>query len=126
MKLAKEIPLANGLTVCFYHHTHRYFGDYHRIRVEVVCEVPVRDEYFATAEEYARARAILGGAAVFRRSTETMGIPTAEIERCLGSTIENFARHSLSYLSSASFPQRLVLAELAAAGRKGERVYSGR
>ncbi len=125
MKLAKEIPLANGLTVCFYHHTHRYFGDYHRIKVEIVCEVPIREEYFKTPAECAEARAVLGGRAVFRRSTEMMGIPTAEVQQCLDNTMENFVKHSLSYLSSASFPRKLVLAELSVAREKGRKVYTG-
>ncbi len=125
MKLAKKISLANGLTVCFYHHTHRYFGDYHRIRVEIICEVPVTEEYFETAAECAEARAVLGGPVVFRRNLEMMGIPGAEVERCLDNTIENFTKNSLSYLLSPSFPRKLVLAELAEAGEKGRRVYNG-
>ncbi len=123
MKLAREIPLENGLNVCFYQHTHRYFGDYHRIKVEIVCEIPVREELFDNSVEFADAQALLGQAAVFRRNIEMMGISSADVENSLERTIENFMKHSLSYLSSPLFPKKLVLAELAGARKKDTRVY---
>ncbi len=123
MKLAREIPLENGLTVCFYQHTHRYFGDYHRIRVEIVCEVPVRKEFFDNHVEFADARALLGQAAVFRRDTEMMGISSSDVESSLERTIENFMKHSISYIASPLFPKKVILAELAGARKQPSRVY---
>jgi hypothetical protein len=126
MELAREIPLENGLTVSFYHHTHRYFGDYHRIKVEIICEVPLLEEYFASREEFAEAKAALGDKAVFRRNMELMGISSADVEPTLEGVIDNFSSHSLAYLASPSFPRKMVLAELSGAGRKKRnKVYPG-
>lgn len=125
MKLAREISLENGLTVSFYHHTHRYFGDYHRIKVEIICEVPLLEEYFTNSAEFAEASVSLGSKAVFRRNLELMGVSSADIEQSLERVIANFSSHSLSYLASPLFPRKLVLAELSAAGQKILKAYSG-
>jgi hypothetical protein len=125
MKLAREISLENGLIVSFYQHTHRYFGDYHRIKVEIICEVPVLEEYFTSQAEFVEARASLGSKAVFRRKLELMGVSSAEVEQSLEGVIANFSSHSLSYLASPLFPRKLVHAELSAAGQKMRKVYTG-
>ena len=126
MKLARQVPLENGLTVSFYHHSHRYFGDYHRVRVEIICEVPVMEEYFSDPAAFAEARSFLGRNVFFRRNLELMGIPTAELENSLEKTIDNFSEHSLSYLASPMFPRRMVLAELAGAMGQARPIYAER
>lgn len=125
MKLVREIPLENGLTVCIYNHNHRYFGDYHRVRVEIVCAAPVLEEYFTDRAEYAEARTSLGDSAVFRHNVELMGVASGEVDRSLERVIENFANHSLAYLASATFPRKLVLAELSGLKQKKRRAYPG-
>ncbi len=126
MELAREIPLENGLTVSFYQHTHRYFGDYHRIKVEIICEVPLLEEYFTCREEFAEARATLGDKAVFRRDLELMGVPSADVEQSIESVIANFSGHSLSYLASPLFPRKVVQAELSGPRRNMQKSYTGR
>lgn len=125
MKLVREIPLENGLTVCIYNHNHRYFGDYHRVRVEIVCKVKVLEEYFTDRTEYAEARTTLGDSAVFRHNVELMGVPSAELDRSLVRVIDNFADHSLIYLASPIFPRKLVLAEFSGSRQKKRQAYSG-
>ncbi len=125
MELTREIPLENGLTVSFYHRSNRYFGDYHRLIVEIVCEVPLKEEYFANLAEFEEALTLLGETALFRRDVNLMGIPTADVEKSLEKVMDDFAHHSLSYLSSPSFPRKLVHAELVGARRKGRKDYTG-
>jgi hypothetical protein len=125
MKPVKEIILDNGLTVSIFNHTHRYFGDYHRVRVKIICEVPLLEEYFADQSEYAEAKANLGNNVIYRRDTELMGIPTGELEKSLEKVIENFTDNSLSYLSSPQFPQKFVLMELSGSRKKTRQVYPG-
>lgn len=117
MKLVREVCLANGLTVSFFNHNHRYFGDYHQVRVEITCEVPIHEQLFAKRGECEEARGALGGSAIFRRSVEKMGVPSAELEIALESIIENFCDHSLPYLASPEFPRQLIAKELAANSR---------
>ena len=124
MKLVREIPLENGLTLSIYNHNHRYFGDYHRVRVEIICKVKVLEEYFADLAEYAEARTSLGDSAVFRHNVELMGVPSAELDRSLVRVIENFANHSLTYLASPIFPRKLVLAEFSGSRQKKRQAYT--
>jgi hypothetical protein len=125
MNLVKEIPLENNLKVCFHNHNHRYFGDYHRVKVEITCEVPITEEYFSTRAECAEAINSLGRSALFKRSIEQMGVSTDELEPCLERIIENFISHSLSYLASKEFPRKLIQKELARTTRKTRGTYQG-
>ena len=125
MDLVKEISLENGVKVCFYSHVHRYYGDYYRVKLDIVCEVSLLEEYFADRQAYAEATASLGPTAIYRRNVEQMGVPSAELDRTLESLIEHFSRHSLPYIASSSYPKKLVLAEVNGAGRKVQRAYAG-
>jgi len=126
MKLVREIPLENGLTVSIYNHNHRYFGDYHRVRVEIVCIVEVLEEYFADVAEFAEAKASMGDSAHFRHNVELMGVSSEELDRSLERVIENFANHSLAYMSSPIFPRKLVLAEVSGYRQNKRKTYPGR
>ena len=125
MKLVKEIHLKNGLTVSIFNHNHRYFGDYHRVKVEITCEVPIMEKYFATRAECADAISSLGRSVCFKRSVEQMGVSTDELEHCLEMIIGNFSSHSLSYLASPEFPRKLIQKELASTTRTVHRTYPG-
>lgn len=126
MKLARQLTISNGLTVNIFNHNHRYFGDYHHVKVEITCEVPILEEYFSSREECDEARAALGeSTTLYRRSVEKMGVSSAELEATLESIIEDFTDHSLSYLASPEFPRRLIAKELAASSKvTAHRTYS--
>jgi hypothetical protein len=117
-KLIKELHLDNGLTVRFYDHTRRYYGDFYLVKLEVLCQVPVRMDYFPVQEAFAEARMLLGEAVLFRRTVERMGVPTGEVDRAIDGLMENFVKHSLAYVASPSFPPRLVMSQLNQARRK--------
>lgn len=125
MNLVKEIPLENNLKVCFHNHNHRYFGDYHRVRVEITCEVPILEVYFSSQAAFAEAMESLVSPALFKRSVEQMGVSTDELESCLERIIENFSSHSLSYLASPAFPRMLIQKELANTTRAARGTYQG-
>lgn len=110
--LVREQTLPNGLTVSFYDQTRRYFGDYHLVKLEIVCNVPVIEEYFTGEDESREARALLGETVVYRRNVEQMGVPSTEIERVRGRLVADFEEHSLPYFAAPAFPQKLVAAEL--------------
>lgn len=111
-KLVREIPLANGLTVRFYDASHRYFGDYHKVRVEISCEVPLNAELFQDADDYQQALRLVGPTASYVRHEEHQGVPSAEVDRVVAKVIDDFAGHSLRYFSGDDFPRRLVRSEL--------------
>ncbi len=110
-KLIKKIPLANGLIIFIYDHTFRYYGDFYHVKLEIACEVSLRQEYFENENEFAQAKGILGDSASYRRFVEQMGVPSTGIERVQEIQINNFVSHSLPYFSSPDFPRKFVLSQ---------------
>jgi hypothetical protein len=110
--LIRELPLPNGLTVSFFDHTSRYFGDFHRVKMEIICNVPVFAEYFEDRSAFDDAKALLSDEVVYKHCVEQMGVPSTEIERVLQRIMTNFIEHSLPYFESAQFPRKMVLAAL--------------
>lgn len=108
--------LDNGLIVEFFDRSNRYFGDYHRVCIEVRCRVPLAGEYFAGAADPAlelkSAVALLGHEVVFSRLLEKMGVSGAEVEAARQGLIDHFIRGPLSYMGGSGFPRRFVAAEL--------------
>jgi hypothetical protein len=46
MELLRRERLANGLILEFRDLSNRYFGDYHRLHIEVICRIPVDESLF--------------------------------------------------------------------------------
>lgn len=109
--LIKKISLENGLSILIYEHTFRYYGDFYRVKMEIVCEIPLGQAYFESEVELDHARKILGECATYRRFVEQMGVPSTGIERARELLIKNFADHSLPYFSSANFPRKFVMSQ---------------
>lgn len=109
--------LTNGITVEFFDRSNRYFGDYHRICIDVACSLPLCPEFFAAANdpeaEWQRARVVLGEEVVFKKTLEKMGVPGAEVDDTRQRLMEEFSRTTFPYLQSPEFPTRFVAAELA-------------
>lgn len=111
-KLIREIPLSNGLTVRFFDATRRYFGDYHQVRIQISCDVPLTAELFEDGDAYHRALKTLGAAVSYKKDIEHQGVPTAAVEETVEKVIHHFVEHSLGYFKGASFPKMLVHSEL--------------
>ncbi|HET6420306.1 MAG TPA: hypothetical protein VFG19_09130 [Geobacteraceae bacterium] len=120
--LIKKIPLKNGLIISIYDHTVRYYGDFYLVKIEIVCEIPLRREYFENENEYDQAWRILGENACYRRFMEQMGVPSTGIERAREIIIKNFVDHSLPYFSSENFPGKFVLSQYRKARNKLNRL----
>lgn len=116
--IIREIPLENGLLVRFCDHTRHYYGDFHLVKIEVVCEVPLRSDYLDDAGDLADALVLLGDPARYRRIMEQMGVPSTSIVSVRERLIENFISHSLPYLASSRFPARFLHSELQRARKK--------
>ncbi len=107
--------LPNGLTAEFFDLSNRYFGDYHRVCLEVRCPVPLRTEWFPGegGDELDRARRLLGEEVVYGRRLERMGVAGSEVEKTREALVDDFLRTTSSYLGSAEFPSRFIAARLA-------------
>jgi hypothetical protein len=110
--IVREIPLANGLTVKFADATRRYFGDYHQVRVEVSCEVPLSAALFDDQPSFEAALKLLGARVSYSKQVEHQGVPTLGTADAVQKVIQQFIDHSLSYFGSEAFPRRFVQSEL--------------
>jgi hypothetical protein len=116
--LIREIPLSNGLTVRFFDATRRYFGDYHQVRIEISCEIPLTPDLFESAEAYEKGMKQLGGKVQYLKKIEQQGVATDAIAGVVENVIRQFMAHSLSYLEAESFPKKLVKSELDGLSKK--------
>ncbi len=106
------MDLDNGLTVQVYDLTRRYYGDFYLVKLEIRCLVPLCREHFESVEAFTEAVTNLGETALFRRTIEKMGVPAGEVGESIDGLMINFEKNSLAYLSSSSFPQKLVMSLL--------------
>jgi hypothetical protein len=115
--LVRSERLTNGLSVEFYDFSNRYFGDYHRVRIEVRCHIPLEQALFLTSPdpltELQEARALLGNGVLFTHVLEKMGVPGGDLERVRKSLMDNYARNALEYLDHPGFAARVIAKELA-------------
>ena len=116
--LIRELLLPNGLTVSFFDRTRRYFGGFYRVKMEIICKIPVLPEYFADRMAFDEAGSLLGGEVVYSRIHEQMGVPSTEPEIVLNRFVTNFMAHVFTYFASTHFPRKAVLAELTKIERK--------
>ncbi|OHB32400.1 MAG: hypothetical protein A2X84_12565 [Desulfuromonadaceae bacterium GWC2_58_13] len=109
--------LANGVRVDFIDGSNRYFGDYHRLRIEIRCRIAVTPQLFVAAAdpcaEAARVRSRLGDEILWVRHLERMGVAGGDLEMVRNEMIESFVKSSFPYLQSQLFPSRFVAIELA-------------
>ncbi|ORJ63446.1 hypothetical protein B5V00_00865 [Geothermobacter hydrogeniphilus] len=112
----RSIPLEGGLKLDFFDLGNRYFGDYHRIKILVRCEVPLRETMFAAESDprraFDRARRRLGERVVYERSLERMGVAGADVEAVRDRMIDAFLSSAGPYLRHPEFPRRLVESRL--------------
>ena len=111
-KLIREVPLANGLTLRFFDSTRRYFGDYHQVRIEISCELPLTPDLFDDDAGCQAAVKLLGPAVRFLKQVEQQGVASAAIADTVLKVIDDFLVNSLGYFQSPAFPKKLVHAEL--------------
>ena len=108
----------NGLVVEFVDQSNRYFGDYHRVRIQVRVRLALEEGLFQGADdpaaELARARTRFGLELVETRHLERMGVPGAEVEAVRAALIDGFLRTGASYLQRSDYPLRLLRQRLTA------------
>jgi len=114
--------LENGLVLEFHDQSNRYYGDFHKVRVEIRTRLLLQVELFnAEADPLAalqRARKLFGAELVESRFLERMGVAGAEVEKVREAMIDSFLQTGLGYLQRPDYP-RLLLQKRLAAHRQG-------
>lgn len=110
--MSNILHLENGLKIETNDHTQRYYGDFYNVELEIICEAPVLEDYFADAAEFTLAVGLLRERVFYRRILRQTGVPSTEIERVRERLLASFSEHSLPYFKKPGFPKKLVLSEL--------------
>ncbi len=103
--------LENGLVLEFRDLSNRYFGDYHRLHVEVRCRIALADTALLTAlpsDLLEQARRLFGANVDFSREMTRMGVAGGELEDARRKMVEDFLCSSSRYLADRDFPARYV------------------
>lgn len=108
-KLLQKLTLSNGLTVSIYDQTKVYFGDYHHVRVNIVCSFDVvADEMTLCCPDDFELHSIS-----YTRTLTKMGVPSDDVESATNALLNDFHLNSLPYISSPEFPRKMIQSELA-------------
>jgi len=108
--LITTVELKNGIVVEFYDRSNRYYGDFHRVKIDVVAKLPV-DATQVPDELYALA-GVSEGEVTYERSLEQMGVKGADIEKVTVSLIDNFIKTAGCYLVKDNFVESLLRKQL--------------
>ena len=107
LKLLHTLNLSNGLTVSIYDYTKVYFGDYHHVRLRIVCCLDSAVNWKQSCSEEIDFRSIN-----YTRTVDKMGVPSEDLESVIKTLLNDFDNNSLPYISSADFPKKMIKHEL--------------
>jgi len=91
-ELFSSEQLSNGVRINFNDQTNRYFGDYHRICIEVVLRF-ARDDY-AQAHTF--------------QTLERMGVSGGELEEMQHQVMTSFRQGTMKYMASDHFEEKFL------------------
>ena len=95
----EPVVLKNGLMIRFEDLTNRYFGDFHRICIKVLIELPASVELPASiSRESVR----------LEQTLEKMAVPSAALVDETHGLIDSFLSSSKSYLEKDEFISQLI------------------
>lgn len=111
MTSLEPLILDNGLRLEFSDQSNRYFGDYHRVLIEVsiAFDLPEDDDGSGYWEQ---ARTLLGPKLTLNRTLERMAVASADVEQVRDQLVTDFLRHAGDYLSRPEYLRSQVDAEL--------------
>jgi hypothetical protein len=104
--------LTNGLEMVIEDHTRGYFGDYHRVKLVVIAQMPLELVHGLTEDERVAAHKLFGSMVLYTKTLEKMGVGSAAICSVKNDLLAHFTNHSLPYLADQSFPAQLVRSAL--------------
>lgn len=89
----RTLMLDSGLCLEFFDRSNRYFGDYHRVRIEVDLLISVKGRRL-------RLR--------YQQPLQRMGVPSANLSATRDELIERFLQATLPYMQKPHYAERLL------------------
>ena len=111
----RAVELENGLKVCFYDISNRYYGDFHRVCIEVKIDIP--SQSILLSDEQARLAEKLENPLCFETRLERMGVAGGELRRVREALVDSFLTSSSSYFNKPGFASQLLKKKLSEKAR---------
>jgi len=105
-----SIKLKNGIVVDFFDQTNRYYGDFHRVKIDIVASFPVDSTQLPS--ELQSLAAECGNTATHNSTLEQMGVQSADLERVRAALIDNFMITVGCYFEKDNFVESLLRKKL--------------
>ncbi len=105
-KPTKRIELNNGVLVEFYIQENRYFGDYHRLQINVVALIPLESAPPTDGLEEQTEKH--SGFIKYEKKLERMGVATDQIDTAITSMMDDFIETVGCYLEKKNFAENLL------------------
>lgn len=114
LPLLHREELANGLLLEFFDRSNRYFGDYHRVCIEIRTTLSLDAPVLGPldADLLQRARRYFGPTLIVTRTRERMGVEGARVAATMSELIEGVRQEASRYLSRPDYPVRLLMVEV--------------
>lgn len=104
-KPLETIKLENGIVVEFHTRANRYFGDYHRLQIDVIALIPMKS---GCSTAYLQEQAEKNSEFItYEKTLERMGVATNEIEITIKSMMYDFIETTGRYLVKKHFAENL-------------------
>jgi len=104
LKLIHTMTLSNGLKVSFFDLTRVYFGDYHHVKVKVICSL---DNAVSDWQQYCPEHVDIRSIS-YTRTLDKMGVAAKDIDGVIKNLLSDFDLNSLPYIASPGFPRKLI------------------
>ena len=114
-KLIARHRLDNGLELLFCEQGNRYFGDYHQVKVVVICRVPVDESMQSehlSLPDLQKAKQLFGDQVEYRRELRQMAVAGDDVETVRDDLVRNFIANSGAYMQAAGFASRFIARKL--------------
>ena len=98
--------LNNGIRVEFFSCSNRYFGDFHRVKINAVATIPIL--VASLPDDLQKFAASLPDCIKYEKSLERMGVTTDKVEAISQSLINDFLKTARVYLEKSNFAECLL------------------
>ena len=101
-----QVELKNGVIVDFFDQSNRYFGDFNRVKINVIATIPlIVNSLPVDLQKFA---ATYPDCITYEKSLEQMGVETSKVQDVAESLVDSFIGSVGSYLEKESFAENLL------------------
>ena len=110
MKPFNVIELSHGVVVKFFDQSNRYFGNFHRVKIQAVATIPFNNN--SLPDDLQQFSVDFNGCVTYEKSLEKMGVMADQLQIVTELLVDNFLDSVGCYLEKKDFAERLLRKKL--------------